>query len=67
MFKDRKNKEVRGEVAIGYNACENPIQKTTRKGINDFLDDCHEVGDDIIPDSNNKPRPKGDTERPVYK
>ena len=50
MFKDRKNKELRGEVAIGYNACENPIQKTTRKGINDFLDDCHEVGDDIIPD-----------------
>ena len=56
-----------GGVAIGSDACETPIHETNREVINNLLSDGHEFDDDIFPALKNKPSPKGDTVRPVYK
>ena len=39
-----------GEVTIGSNDHETPIHENTREGINDLLDNGHEVDDDRLPD-----------------
>ena len=48
----------RGGVAIGSNVCETPIHATNREVVNDLLADEYEVGDDILPDPENKPSPQ---------
>ena len=66
-FKDRKDKEDMGEVAVESDACETPIHATTREDINDILADGYEVDDDILPAPDNIPINTGKTDQLLYK
>ena len=61
MLKDSEEEKERGEFAIRSDACETPIHESTKEDINDLLDSGHEVDDDRIPDTKNKPIPTVDT------
>ena len=67
VFVDGEEKQERGEVTIGSYARATPIHKTAREGINDILDDGHEVDDDGFTDPENKSIPTGDNDRKVYR
>ena len=67
VSKDSEEKDDMGDVAVGSDARKTPIHATTLEGINDLLDDGHEVDDDRLPANENKPIPTGNTDQPLYK
>ena len=67
MFEYSGQKEEGTGVAIISNSPDTPIHATNQEGTNDLLDDGYEFDDDRLPYPGNKPTPRGDTDRPVYK
>ena len=67
VFENSEEKEEREEYVIGSNSSETPIHATTQEGINDLLDDGHEVDYDRLLDTNNKPIPTGSSDQSEYK
>ena len=51
---------------VESNDHETPICATTREDINALLGDGYYFNDSILPEPKNKPRARGDTDRPIY-
>ena len=67
VFEDIEEKEDWEEVAVEYDSLKTPILETTRKDINDLLEDGHEADNDRLPSSDTKPRVIDEYYQLVYK
>ena len=67
VFEDIEDKEDEVEVAVDSYQHDTTINAANQEDINAILVDGYEVEDGRHPETNNKLRNRGDTERKIYK